>query len=402
VNLLINPSSMIQLGYTPPPLGLLFLAATDKDTRIIDMARYPNFDIEAFLDKEKPVVVGVPIYTVGRKESFRLLSMAKTKGAITVAGGPHVDIMRTMKWKPFEKYPYIDVLVFGDGEAAWKHVCDQANAITDPLERRWAIRDLMYQTDPKNPPNLDTLSLPAYEKIDYQSYPDRVGTMSFHRGHYLNSTPRYSVVFGRGCDGDCTFCSTWWVHGKYHHHGIEWMRKHFDQLTTLGAQHLCFQDDCLTVDKPASLQLFKLMEEYNFSCFGSTRVDHMDDELAQASARAGFYEWSFGIESGSQKMLDIMHKRTDLGAAFYARDAVRRAGMRFTALMIQGFPHETDETRRETEYFMSRLQPDGYGSLGHTMILPGTKLYQECKKAGLLNDDFWLTDEPYYVYRGGL
>jgi len=34
--------------------------------------------------------------------------------------------------------------------------------------------------------------------------------------------------------------------------------------------------------------------------------------------------------------------------------------------------------------------------------MPGTALYQACKDHGLIDDSFWLGDEPYYIYHGGL
>lgn len=388
-NLLINPPSMVQLGYTPHPLGLLFLCAMDDFSDVIDLALDPGQSIEQVMNTRHIEIVGVPIYTPGRKASLRILELAKRHGAYTVAGGPHVGIMHKQL---LDNYPFIDACVSGDGEACWKMFTTYKGSVNDGLRKVWTgtIDDL------------DTLPLPAYERINHRGYPARAGVISYHRDIDLTREPRYSIVFGRGCDGRCNFCSTWWVHGRYRHHGLAWMDRHLRQLWQIGARHLCFQDDCLTVDREASLGLFKLMENYGFSCFGSTRVDHMDDELAQAMAKAGFSEVSFGIESGSQKMLELMRKDTDLSKAFYARDCMRRAGIMFTALMIESYPGETDEMRMETRDFLNKLQPDGYGSLGHTMILPGTQLYRQMRNNGLISDDFWLGDEPYYIYKGGL
>ena len=48
--------------------------------------------------------------------------------------------------------------------------------------------------------------------------------------------------------------------------------------------------------------------------------------------------------------------------------------------------------------FLKKLKADDVGTLGETWVLPGTVLYNRCKAEGLINDDFWLGPEPYYVY----
>jgi len=197
-------------------------------------------------------------------------------------------------------------------------------------------------------------------------------------------------------------CSTWWVNGKYRAHGKDWMARELDLMWNMGVRHLCFNDDCLTADREAALDLCDALEGYGFAWFGTTRVDCLDLELAQRMKAVGCYELSFGIESGSPAILKRMNKKTDLAAAFAARTACRAAGIKFTALMIHDFPGQTAETAREDAAFRRELQPDEWGSLGHTAVLPGTALYQQCKRVGLITDDFWLGTDDWYVYHGGL
>lgn len=387
MNLLVNPRQMIQLGYTPPPLGLLYLAAMDDETVIADCA-LSNADPRPVITAWKPEVVGVPIYTPRRHDALSTLKIAKDLGAITVAGGPHVDVMPEAHR---EHYPFVDHWVEGDGEIAWRVICDRSLFPGQGRVMRLPI------------PQLDDLPIPAWQRTDISLYPARPSTATIHRGNDLTRLPRVSIVFGRGCSGSCTFCSTWWVHGHYRHHSVDWMLAELDLLWELGARHLVFQDDCLTADRDASLALFQAMAtRYMFSWMGTTRVDTIDDELALVARDAGCYELSFGIENGSPEILKRMHKRANLEQAFAAREVCRRAGIYFTALYIDGFPGETAQTRAEDQEFRRRLMPDSAGGLGHTMVLPGTAIYQQCKRAGLIDDDFWLGPEPYYVYRGGL
>ena len=381
-NLLIVPKSMIQEGYTPPPLGLLNVAAMDSGTYIIDNANEPTLDVVSVFKYVRPRIVGVPIYTAGRVEALRLLKAAKEAGAITVAGGPHVSIMHEQL---AAHYPFIDHLVVGDGELAWKEITCGGKA---PRVLRMRV------------PHFDILPLPAWNRVNVQRYPARGAGV--HRGNDLGVIPRISVVFGRGCIGACGFCSTWHLNGAYRNYGLEWTKRNLTELWKNGVRHLMWQDDCLTANHEGTMGLCKLLTQFGFSSIGVTRADCMDDEMAKALAEAGFYEISFGLESGSEYILKRMNKKADIGAAFKAREALKKAGIIFTALMVYGYPYETDQTRRETAEFLQKLSAEKVCSVGYTMVMPGTALYIECKRAGLINDDFWLGEEPYYVYRGGL
>ena len=183
MNLLLNPACMRQHDHTPPPLGFLYMAAMEKDTEIYDEAIRPRLN----LSKRKPRVVGVPVYTRRRHESLDRLRDAKKCGAVTVAGGPHVATMLKQMVKHYGDF--IDYFVVGDGELAWKAICEGQSV---PRVLRMRVEDL------------DTLPLPAWNLIDYRQYPKTRSKK--HRGNDLSKHPRISVVLGRGCGGRCTFC----------------------------------------------------------------------------------------------------------------------------------------------------------------------------------------------------
>jgi radical SAM superfamily enzyme YgiQ (UPF0313 family) len=92
----------------------------------------------------------------------------------------------------------------------------------------------------------------------------------------------------------------------------------------------------------------------------------------------------------------MINKRTDLEQALKVRQWCKDYGVQFKALMMQGFPFETPETRREDREFRVRLHPDEWGTVGHIIVLPGTKLYRDLKKEGKIDDSFWLGSQPYY------
>ncbi|MFA6281476.1 MAG: cobalamin-dependent protein, partial [Candidatus Omnitrophota bacterium] len=293
MNLIVNPPGMTQEGYAAPPLGLLYLA-TMTDTVIFDAA-IEKESVDSVLRRFKPRVVGVPIYTPFRHDSLKVLKMAKEYGAVTVAGGPHVSIMHKQL---AANYDFIDHLVIGDGEFAWKQVCEKG---LPSRVARFPVEDI------------NSLPVPDWNLIKIENYPSRGS--GIYRGVKLDSVPRGSMLLGRGCDGNCTFCSTWWVNGKYRFHTKDWLARHIDGQWQRGIRHLNFQDDCLTANRDATLWLCQVLSRYGFAWRGTTRVDCVDEELVREMFVSGCYNLTFGIESGSPEMLKKINKNTDLAAA---------------------------------------------------------------------------------------
>jgi anaerobic magnesium-protoporphyrin IX monomethyl ester cyclase len=382
MKLLVNPTTMRQDNYYPPPLGDLYLAAMVPETVVFDAAHLDQDPIK-FIKVNRPEIVGVTMYTAGRKESLEILKAAKEVGAKTITGGPHVA---TMTKQLIEHYgDFVDHFVIGDGELAWKAICSGEEL---PQKVKMPVKDL------------DSLPLPKWDAVDIMSYPGRGDQI--YRGVNLHVEPRISIVLGRGCQGQCEFCSTWWVNGKYRAHGKDWMAANLNILWNIGVRHLVFQDDCLTSNRQAALELCDILDQYGFVWFGTTRVDTIDLELAYRMKRCGCYHLAFGVESGSEEMLKKMNKKVNLDKAYEARMICAKTGIPFSALMMFGYPGETEQIRMKTGAFLRTLRPDVVGSIGKVWVFPGTVLYQKCKRAGLIDDDFWLGDEPYYVYEGGL
>lgn len=378
MNLLINPSSMRFGACTPHPLALMNMAAMDADTRIHDDALHLGLN----LGRLRPRIVGVPFYTRHRHNSLDYLRRAKAQGAITVAGGPHVSIMAKQMAK---HYPFIDHLIVGDGELAWRAIC-----AGESVPRIVSMRV----------ENLDDLPLPAWDLIDWTQYPP-LGPNT-RRGVDLTKTPRTSIIMGRGCTGTCTFCSAWWVNGKPRMHGAAWMKRHLTLLWDMGVRHLVFWDDSLTQDRQATLDLCDVLDEFAFAWTGTVRADEVDEELVLRLSKSGCYLLAFGIESGSQTILDEMNKRAKVTDAFTALAACRKAGIHFKALIMEGYPDSTPATDAEDKAFRDALSPDSWGTVGATWVFPGTKLYKRCKKHGLIDDSFWLGSKPYFVCPPGL
>jgi radical SAM superfamily enzyme YgiQ (UPF0313 family) len=135
----------------------------------------------------------------------------------------------------------------------------------------------------------------------------------------------------------------------------------------------------------------------------TTRVDAVDPELLRLMASVGVGEVCLGIESGSQKMIDHMHKDITVDAAKSATKMIKDSGMRAIALMINNGIGETPQDKELTRTFLEEIKPDGVGGVGALWLYPSTKYYNEVRegkydneiKSGksLVGDEFFLNPQ---------
>jgi len=400
--LLINPHDSEQDGFTNPPLGLLYIAGVllknGFDVHVLDCCIEGKNAISKALEKLRPNIVGITCLTPARNKSLEVAKMVKDFDSSTkvVMGGAHPTIMYKQL---LENYPFIDYIVLGEGEITFLEIA-QGKEI--PQISGLAYRDnnkVVKTSSRKYIENLDEIPFPAWQLVDIKKYPPR-GNGIFN-GVNLATEPRISIIFSRGCKGHCNFCSTWWIWKGWRHRSPKNMADEIELLyNNNGIRHFCFADDAMTIDRNATIELCDeiIRRKLKIAFFATTRTDCVDEILLRKLKEAGCYEVSYGIETGSPILLEKMCKENDIETAKKAIYLTKKAQLKAAALMIAGNVGETEETIRETVDFLRKTEPDEIGCLGGLWILPGTKLYNECKVKGFINDDFWLTDKPYKLY----
>ena len=105
-----------------------------------------------------------------------------------------------------------------------------------------------------------------------------------------------------------------------------------------------------------------------------TRVNLVDKELLQHMKQAGCYAIAYGIESASQKILDILNKDITLEQVEEAVCITREVGLQTVGYFMIGSPGESPETITETVQFAKKLKLD-FAQFAITIPFPGTKLY---------------------------
>lgn len=400
--LLINPPGTEQSGYSNPPLGLLYLAGTllksGFNVRVVDGCVEGWEGIELALRDFLPEIVGITCLTPERKKALEAARLVKkiNSGTLTVLGGVHPTIMYS---QIMENYLFVDCVVLGEGEAAFLEIA-QGNPPAEIAGLVYRKGGGFHKTAQRTyAETLDDIPFPAWHLLDLKKYPARGSGIV--NGIDLAKEPRISVIFSRGCSGHCDFCSTWWIWRGWRRRSAVNMADEMELLyRDFGIRHFCFADDSMTVEREGVIALCDeiISRSMKIAFHVTTRTDCVDAEMLARMKAAGCYNIAFGIETSSLELLAKMGKENTVAASEQAIALCRQAGIRVTALLIAGGVGETWKTIYETAAFLRRTRPDEVGCVSGLWILPGTKLYRECAGRGIINDDFWLGDEPYMVY----
>ena len=400
--LLVNPHETEQSGFTNPPIGLLYIAGTllkhGFDVRVVDGCLEGKMAISKALDEFRPELVGITCLTPGRKKALEVARMAKVfdSSVKIIMGGVHPTIMYRQM---LEHYPFVDYIVLGEGEYTFLEIAlgNDPSTINGLVYRN---NGTVIKTSPrKYIEDLDQLPFPAWHLIDLKKYPAR--GKGLIRGINLGKEPRISLIFSRGCKGHCDFCSTWWIWRGWRHRSAKNMADEIELLhKNYGIRHFCFADDTMTVNRQATIELCDeiIARRMNIAFHVTTRTDCVDEVVLQKLKEAGCYNIAFGIETGSLELLKKMGKENDIDTSEQAIMLAKKAGLIVTALLIIGNIGETNETVRDTIDFLKRTKPDEIGCVGGLWVLPGTKVYEVCKRKDFIDDKFWLSDKPYKLY----
>lgn len=173
---------------------------------------------------------------------------------------------------------------------------------------------------------------------------------------------------------------------------------------------LFFYDDHLTLKKSRVIKLcegiIKSRLDSNWGCYG--RVDSIDEEIVDAMKEAGCRMISFGVESGSDAVLDLMRKGINSKMIEKAVNTVKKRGLIARCSFIFGYPGERFKDSLSTISLCRKLGLDADEIIWNfnPVIYPSTQLFDDLKKKGYIPEGFsWCErlnlpdykDVPVYV-----
>lgn len=262
---------------------------------------------------------------------------------------------------------------------------DKRSAISDRLV---AVKGLAWRDNgeivinPDRPfiPNLDDLPLPLHRLLPLDKY-----RIPMIKGPYA------FVVTSRGCPAGCRFCIK---HVNYGYtvrvRSPENIMEELWMLHDLGVHNVNMYADLFTVDREQVMGLCQLILKeglrVHWTC--NSRVDFVDEEMLRMMGRAGCWMIAWGIESGSQEVLNRARKGYRLEEAERALRWARAAGIKNWGYFIIGLPGETEETIQKTIDLSKKLPLDL--ALFHIAApYPGTPFYHEALERGWLKLSRW-------------
>src|SRR5438445_5222301 len=206
---------------------------------------------------------------------------------------------------------------------------------------------------------------------------------------FLSTTMQTS----RGCPWPCTFCDIpIFNEGKWRSRSAEHVVAEFKHLREHGYGAVYFVDDHFLL-KPKRIE--GICEgigkaDIRIQWGGEGRVDSVAQHLFPLMAKAHCRTIMFGVESGSQRVLDRLKKEQTLAEVETAVTNAKQAGIEIVhGFFVVGSPDETVEDMRATFDFASRLRLDTF-AFNRLCVYRGTPLWQEYVRRGLVNDlDDW-------------
>jgi radical SAM superfamily enzyme YgiQ (UPF0313 family) len=205
-----------------------------------------------------------------------------------------------------------------------------------------------------------------------------------------DTTPIYS---SRGCPFNCNFCSK--VTGRtYRVIPVQQVVEEIEDVIKLSFHNIVFGDDDIAIQPKRVKELMTAIMDMGLKFRLNQDARIIDEEAIDLARRAGCQEISFGIETGSQRMLDLMNKRTTVDANKKAILVTKEHGLKAKAYFLVNFPGEDIKSVEETLKFAEEVKPDKW-LLSSFAPLPGSDTFCNPDKYGII----WMSKnwEDYYL-----
>ena len=229
--------------------------------------------------------------------------------------------------------------------------------------------------------DLDTLPFPARHLLPMDEY------------KILNiKLPTGTMISGRGCPYQCSFCSSAAMHGKKLR--MRSAGNVVDEIEHLIEDHdskmIAFMDDTFTINQKRVENICDEMKDRDLDVFWgcTTRVDTLSKNLMEKMRDSGCITLFMGVESADQQILDNVNKRTTINKVKSAFEMARKYDMRTVASVVLGMPGDSRENILKTIKFVKKLNPN-YAIFSLATPYPGTLFYKQAVSENLIKVNDW-------------
>lgn len=379
------------------PINLLYLAGVLLEYGRDFEPEVWDFEVEKFSEqvvRERvrgagPKVVGITSMTCNIKMADRIAGWVKDENPeiIIAVGGPHCSAIPERTLDEFRNF---ELAVVGEGEETFLELCSRVSRgenLRGLLGTAWRKRDeIIREQNRPLIPDLDWLPNPARGLINHSLYKGASTSgldAAIHRGT--------EVFTSRGCPEQCIFCASHLVFGRrVRFRSPEHIFKEVDEcVEKFGYRHFTIDDDTFTYN-PRRLEKICLgFKDRKISWDCDTRVNAVTRDMLRMMSESGCTKVAFGVESGSQRILDLANKGITVEQVRNAFKWAHEFGMITTAFfMIAAHPSETRDELEQSFRLMCEIDTE-LMAVAITVPYPGTELHQIMKEKGLLFADRW-------------
>jgi radical SAM superfamily enzyme YgiQ (UPF0313 family) len=243
------------------------------------------------------------------------------------------------------------------------------------------------------------------QKIDGQYYRNRINKYDinnffglFYRENLSKKVANVSA--SKGCVGRCTFCHRFFKGYKTIEpdtviNYIEELTKKYD----IGL--IQFAEECFGSNKQATYKIVNFLKEKKLNwAAGAVRAKTVNEEMIKTWKEAGCVHINFGLESCSQKILNVIEKRTSVEENLNALKLLNKYKIFYIIGLLIGMPGETEETIEETIRNLSNVIPDDIQmpyeiSINWFQAVPGVPAYEYARRIGIIG--LSLEEEESYI-----
>jgi anaerobic magnesium-protoporphyrin IX monomethyl ester cyclase len=375
-----------------PPIGIMSLSAVLKraghECVMFDQANpeTPNETIIEEMRRQKPDLVGLSFLSTTSYPYAKMMARqirAADPRVKLAFGGVFASLNAALVKK---QCPEVDFVCRGDGEQL---ILDLVARLDDPA----GIAGVTWAKDGKV---VENPNRPMERNLDQWPFPDReslpldfIESMPLDVPTVLSMDRFTTMQTSRGCPWPCVFCDIpIFNEGKWRSRSPAHVVAEFEHLQREGYGAVYFVDDHFLL-QPKRIEgicegIRRAGVTIQWGCEG--RVDSVAQHLFPTMAKAHCRTIMFGIESGSQAVLDRLHKEQTLGEIETAVVNAKKAGIEIVhGFFVVGSPDETVQDVRDTFDFASRLPLDTFG-FNRLCVYRGTPLWHEYIQRGLVDD----------------
>jgi radical SAM superfamily enzyme YgiQ (UPF0313 family) len=372
------------------PWGLATLASfyqeAGYDVRILDgqALQLSKEELLPEIDKFDFDIVGITSFST-QYPAVKLFTkyIKKNCDVPVIVGGPLATYQAEMVLRTTD----VDVCVIGEGEIAGIEILKSWKNLAKVKGIAFRQNGKIVSTSSQDRfVDLDRLQLPDFSLFDMEKY-------IRHKNKFAGTTNTgvraMTFITSRGCPYRCHFCSKSCL-------SFRSMSPHklYEKIAALKnefkLEEIYFGDELFLSSKSKFKELAPRLSALNLPWAGQARVNLVDKEFLELIKNTNCVGMGYGIESGSQKILNNMNKKITVKQIESAMKFTQQLKIPIKVQLIFGYPGEDETTLQETIDLFRRIGHPGRGFNVITPI-PGSKLYDDCLTQGLIND------EPAYI-----